>query len=90
MRSIWRWGVLTAFCGLPAIAHAEAAKAPTIPTVGDKTDVKADLLKVCDQANKAAADLKAAGEEYVALIAANGGTPSAAASAKDRRINNCP
>lgn len=64
-----------------------AAQAPTVPAdLKGKDGVKAYLLTVVDQSNQAAADLKKAGVEYRDLIAANGGTPAAAAKAKPKEV----
>lgn len=62
------------------------AKAPAVPTVAGKDGVKAYLKDVVGAVNKASADLKKAGGEYEALVAANGGTPASAAAAKPNEV----
>lgn len=68
-------------------AAAPVAHAPTVPTkVEGKDGVKAYLKETVAAINKAAADLKAAGSEYDALVAANGGKPASAAAAKPAEV----
>lgn len=66
---------------------AGVARAPAVPQdVKGKEGVKAYLLAVVESVNKASADLKATSNDYAALIAANGGTPAAAAAAKPDEV----
>ncbi len=72
---------------LEARAAEKHATAPKLPANIKGTDgMKAYLMTVLDGVNKAARDLKTAGQAYDALIKANGGTPESAAKAKPKEV----